>query len=308
MTTEAVFRFAPSPNGALHLGHAFSALLTFDMARALNGRFLLRIEDIDVGRSRADFETQIYQDLAWLGIEWESPVRRQSEHFAFYRDALTRLEAMDLLFPCFASRKDIADAVAASGTSPYPHDPDGTPLYPGLGRALSGEEIAAKKLAGEPYALRIDIARAAAIAADKSGGPVSFLEFDDRGEIREISVNPGRWGDAVIARKDVPTSYHLAVVLDDAFQAITHVTRGQDLLASTDVHRLLQILLDLPQPLYHHHRLIRDETGRKLAKSHEDKSLKSLRENGAQPDDIRKLVGLDKSFEPFDWIPLPRNP
>lgn len=287
---QVVVRFAPSPNGELHLGHAYSALLAYDAARRAGGRFLLRIEDIDIGRCRRHFEAQIYDDLAWLGLEWERPVRRQSEHFATYRKAAAELEALGVLYPCFATRREIAEAARAKGRQM--RDPDGALIYPGLYRDAPPGEIARRRANGEPYALRIDMARAIALARDRVGGHLSFKAFDASGREKEVCADPARWGDAVIARKDVPASYHLAVVVDDALQGVTHVIRGQDLLAATGIHRLLQILLDLPQPLYHHHRLITGENGRKLSKSHRDKSLRSLRQEGATPMDIRRLLGL----------------
>jgi len=292
MAAQPVFRFAPSPNGELHLGHAFSALVAHDMAKRAGGRFLLRIEDIDIGRCRPEFETQILDDLAWLGLEWEEPVRRQSEHFETYREAVAKLDAMGLLYPCFATRKQIAEAVAKKG--PHPLDPEGAPLYPGLCRGLDPAEIGRLKAWRAPYALRIDIARAIDVAREMTGEPISFGEIVVEGlEPERQSAKPARWGDAVIARKDVPTSYHLAVVVDDALQGITHVVRGLDLYAATDIHRLLQILLELPEPSYHHHRLILDEQGRKLAKSRKDESLRALREAGASRGEIRRMVGLE---------------
>ncbi len=285
--TAPVFRFAPSPNGALHLGHAYSALVTHDMARAAGGRFLLRIEDIDLTRARAEYEAQILDDLAWLGLEWGRPVRRQSEHFATYRQALDQLDALGVLYPCFATRKEIAQAV----TSPaHPLDPDGAPLYPGLCKGLPEVAIETRKARGAPFALRLDMDKALALALERNGSPLTFTEIDgDRQEV--IQADPARWGDAVIARKEVPTSYHLAVVVDDAIQGVSHVTRGRDLYAATDIHRLLQVLLGLPEPLYHHHRLITDAQGRKLAKSQRDTSLAALRADGLTPADIRRLVG-----------------
>jgi len=288
MTNQAVFRFAPSPNGALHLGHALSALVTYDMAQEQSGRFLLRIEDIDTERCRPEYETRMLDDLAWLGLSWEEPVRRQSEHFETYTRALTKLEAMNLLYPCFASRREIA-AHARAGHS----DPDGAPLYPGLHSGLSSTEIEVRKSGGEPFALRLHMDKAIKMARTMSPGTLSFSELDPvSGDVKTIAAEPARWGDAVIARKDVPTSYHLAVVVDDAAQGVTHVTRGQDLYAATDIHRLLQVLLSLPEPLYHHHALITDEGGRKLSKSHKDKALASLRAEGASPRDIRAMAGL----------------
>lgn len=288
MTNRPVFRFAPSPNGALHLGHALSALVTFELARKMDGRFLLRIEDIDIGRCRPEYEAQMLDDLAWLGLSWEEPVLRQSEHFTSYAKALDRLSEMGLLYPCFASRKIIATH-AIDGAC----DPDGASLYPGLHKNLSGDEIHTRKSAGERFALRLHMDKAMDRVKTISPAPLIFSELNPENEnISVVSADPARWGDAVIARKDVPTSYHLSVVVDDARQGITHVTRGQDLYAATDIHRLLQVLLGLPEPLYHHHKLLSGEDGRKLSKSHKDKSLSNLRAEGATPQDIRRMAGL----------------
>ena len=282
----AVVRFAPSPNGELHLGHALSALVGFEMAQRLGGRFLVRIEDIDRVRCRPALIEACLADLAWLGLAWEKPVLRQSEHFSVYRAAADRLEAMGLLYPCFATRAEI-EAAATPGL----RDPDGAPLYPGLWASASNSEIARRSQAGERLALRLHMDRAQALAADKLGGrPLTFREIDGRGGEQVIAAQPERWGDVVIVRKDTPTSYHLSVVVDDARQGITHVTRGLDLFAATDVHRLLQVLLDLPEPLYHHHRLITDASGRKLSKSARDTSVRSLREQGWTAQDVRKAV------------------
>jgi len=292
MAAQPVFRFAPSPNGELHLGHAFSALVAHDMARRAGARFLLRIEDIDIGRCRTEFEAQILDDLAWLGLEWEEPVRRQSEHFETYCEAVAKLESMGLLYPCFATRKEIAETVAKKGR--HALDPEGAPLYPGIYRGLDAQRIETLKASGVPHALRIDMARAIEAAREMTGEPISFIETSAKGDGSERRrADPARWGDAVIARKDVPTSYHLAVVVDDALQGITHVVRGQDLYSATDIHRLLQILLGLPEPSYHHHRLILDAQGQKLAKSRKDESLRALREAGASPKEIRRMVGLE---------------
>ncbi len=292
-----VFRFAPSPNGYLHLGHAYSALFTWQMAKATNGRFLLRIEDIDTGRSRSEYETAIYEDLAWLGIEWEEPVRRQSEHFAFYADHLDRLKALDLIYPCFATRREIAEAAKARNKPPL-RDPDGAFLYPGLHRDMPYDERQARIASGESYALRLNMRKAVALAGEMAGGPIRFASFALE-ESRNVSstevVRPERWGDVVLARKEVPASYHLAVTVDDALQSVTHITRGADLLAATDIHRLLQILLNLPEPVYCHHPLVLDETGRKLSKSHGDKSLRSLRAEGRTREDIIRLAGLTRA-------------
>jgi glutamyl-Q tRNA(Asp) synthetase len=284
------FRFAPTPNGYLHLGHALSALVNFDMARATGGRFLLRIEDIDQSRCRPAYEAAIYEDLAWLGIEWPEPVRRQSEHFEDYRAALARIEAHGIVYASFESRAEIAALVAARERhAPWPRDPDGAPLYPGAGRALSSAERQRRIAAGEPYALRLDmaaaIARAGALGWTETGrGP--------QGETGVIAAAPAAWGDVVLARKEMPTSYHLAVVVDDALQGITHVARGQDLFWSTSVHRLLQALLGLPSPVYHHHRLIQDAHGQKLAKSTHATALRALRAEGLTAAGIRRMVGL----------------
>jgi glutamyl-Q tRNA(Asp) synthetase len=289
-TNAPVFRFAPSPNGELHLGHALSALIGYERARSYDGRFLLRIEDIDTGRSRPQFVAGILADLAWLGIGWEEPVVIQSQRLPAYRAAAARLEGMGLVYPCFATRAEIESAVAAGGA----RDPDGAPLYPGLYKGRDAGETARRRAAEEAFALRIDMEAAIALATARLGGaPLEFTELGEDGTPRIIEARPARWGDAVIVRKDTPASYHLAVVVDDAWQGVTHVTRGRDLYPATDLHRLLQVLLDLPAPVYHHHRLITDGTGRKLAKSARDTSLRSLRESGCTPADIRRMVGLD---------------
>jgi glutamyl-Q tRNA(Asp) synthetase len=286
-----VFRFAPSPNGYLHLGHALSALLNADMAHAKGGRMLLRIEDIDTARCRPEFETAIYDDLAWLGLAWEMPVRRQSAHHGEYRAALERLEAMDLVYPSFESRAEIARLIAAhEARAQWPHDPDGAPLYPGNAKAMSRVEKRRRMNAGEAYALRLDmqaaLARVGRLGWRESGeGP--------SGETGCISANPLIWGDIILARKEVPTSYHLSVVVDDAAQGVTDVVRGRDLFHATAVHRLLQALLELPEPVYHHHPLILDAGGTKLSKSTGSTGLRELRAKGASPADIRRLSGLD---------------
>ena len=284
--TTPVFRFAPSPNGYLHLGHAFSALINFDMARATGGRFLLRIEDIDAARCRPVYEQAIYQDLAWLGITWEQPVRRQSAQLDGYRAALTRLEG--LLYASFETRGEIARLVAdRERHAPWPRDPDGAPLYPGDARSLSAAERLRRIEAGEPYALRLDMAAALART-----GALTWIESDCGGKTTSVAARPQMWGDVVLARKETPTSYHLSVVIDDAEQGVTHVVRGQDLFAATAVHRVLQALLALPAPVYHHHRLILDAHGQKLSKSTRATALRALRENGATSADIRRMVGL----------------
>jgi glutamyl-Q tRNA(Asp) synthetase len=287
MSGPPVLRFAPSPNGELHLGHAFSALLGFREARANSGRFLLRIEDLDAGRSQSRFIAGIFADLAWLGLAWEEPVLLQSRRAPAYAEAVARLAAMHLLYPCFATRSMVA-AAAGGG-----RDPDGAPLLR-RPRPDAGAEAARRRAAaGEPCALRLDMRRAVAVAAAKlAGRPLCFCELDAGAAPRTVRARPERWGDAVIVRKDAPASYHLAVVVDDAFQGITQVVRGHDLFAATDLHRLLQVLLDFPAPVYRHHRLITDADGRKLAKRARSMSLAALRGQGLTPADIRRLVGL----------------
>jgi len=276
-----VTRFAPSPTGYLHLGHAASALTGWQAAReAPGGRFLLRIEDIDRTRCRPEYEQAILEDLGWLGLEWEQPVRRQSEHGADYRAALDRLAGRGVLYPCFCTRAAIAAEIAAAGAAP--HGADG-PLYPGLCRRLDPAQRAARLAAGEPHALRLDAAAAAAAV-----GP---LAWEERGEGR-VAVVPGALGDVVLARKDIAASYHLAVVVDDALQGITLVTRGRDLFSATHVHRLLQALLDLPTPTYHHHLLLADATGRRLAKRTGALGLRQLRAAGRTPAEVRALAGF----------------
>jgi glutamyl-Q tRNA(Asp) synthetase len=287
-----VFRFAPSPNGYLHLGHAYSALLNFELARANGGRFLLRIEDIDATRCRPEFEHAIYEDLAWLGIAWEEPVRRQSQHLGEYSMALERLSAMGLVYPSFESRAEIARLVmqqeTATGRS-WPRDPDGAPLYPGNAKALTPaarEQLLAR---GMPYALRLDMA-----AAMAGAGALSWTELGlgPDGESGTVTARPEAWGDVILARKETPTSYHLSVIVDDALQGVTEVVRGQDLFHATSVHRLLQALLGLPEPDYRHHRLIRDADGHKLSKSGRATGLHALRVKGLASAEIRHRIGI----------------
>jgi len=285
-----VFRFAPSPNGYLHLGHAYSALLNFDSARRSGGRFLLRIEDIDAVRSKPEFEAAIYEDLAWLGIDWEEPVRRQSRHLADYRHAVERLSAAGLIYRSFESRAEIAKLVAQREADVgWPCDPDGAPLYPGSAKRMPPEERARSLDSGAPYALRLDMAAASARVGD-----LAWTEHGEGpgGETGVVAARPQAWGDVILARKETPTSYHLSVVLDDALQGVTDVVRGQDLFWSTSVHRLLQTQLGLPQPAYRHHRLVLDGAGQKLSKSTKATALRELRAQGATPVDIRNLVGL----------------
>jgi len=271
-----VTRFAPSPTGDLHLGHAFSALTAFAAARSAGGRFLVRIEDIDRGRCRPAFIESILTDLAWLGLDWEQPVRRQSEHFDAYRAALDTLSAQGLLYPCFCTRKDIAGAGHA------PHGPDG-PLYPGTCRALSAAERAERRESGQPFALRLDSA-----AAIRRSGPLSWHDCS----AGTVTARPDLFGDVVLARKDCPASYHLAVTLDDARQGVTLVTRGEDLFAATHVHRLLQALFELPVPDYRHHPLLTGPDGRRLAKRDHARTLRALRDEGHSPAEVRVLAGF----------------
>ena len=276
-----VTRFAPSPTGHLHIGHAFAAIFAFDAARTAGGRFLLRIEDIDASRCRPEFEAAILADLAWLGLCWEDPVRRQSDHFADYRAALARLEALGVLYPCFCTRADLQREIAASPAAP--HGPDG-PLYPGTCRHLGAAERAQRMAAGEAYALRLDIDKALA-------GLPAPLTFHDAGH-GTITAEPRQFGDVVLARKETPASYHLSVTVDDHLQGVTLVTRGEDLLPATHVHRLLQALLGYAVPAYRHHPLLLDEHGQRFAKRNRSVTLQSLRESGATAVEIRRRVGL----------------
>jgi glutamyl-Q tRNA(Asp) synthetase len=278
--TIVVTRFAPSPTGLLHLGHAYSALFGYHCARAAGGKFLLRIEDIDRSRCRPEFEAAILEDLAWLGLDWDGPIRRQSQHFGNYRDALGRLDALGVTYPCFCTRKDIADEVARSGSAP--HGPDGA-LYPGTCRALPPAETSSRLAAGLPYAIRLHAAKATGLT-----GPLSWR---DR-RAGTVAARPDLLGDVVLARKDVPTSYHLSVVVDDALQGVTLVTRGEDLFHATHIHRLLQALLGLPSPEYHHHALLTDSEGRRFAKRDRALTLRALREAGCSPAEVRTRAGF----------------
>jgi glutamyl-Q tRNA(Asp) synthetase len=275
-----VTRFAPSPTGRLHLGHAYSALFAEAAARQPNGRFLLRIEDIDPARCRPEFEQGVLEDLAWLGLQWETPVRRQSDHLGDYRAALERLESAGLLYPCFCSRKEIQAEVARAVVAP--HGPEG-PLYPGTCRALSASERKSRISLGRPYALRLDVAAGLART-----GPLTWQDLD-RGV---ILAEPQLLGDVVLGRRDAPASYHLAVSLDDDLQGVNLVTRGEDLLAATHVHRLLQSLLDLATPAYRHHRLLTDDKGERLAKRDGAMTLAALRQAGHAPAEVRAMTGF----------------
>jgi glutamyl-Q tRNA(Asp) synthetase len=286
---KPVFRFAPSPNGRLHLGHALSAFLNDDMTKAADGRLLLRIEDIDLTRCTPEFEAGIYADLEWLGIEWEQPVRRQQKHFSEYQAALHSLIERGLVYPSFLTRGEVKTRVAAYERmgEPWPRDPDGTPHYPADDRDRSDEERDAMLVSGLKHAWRLNMNR----ALDLIGEPLFWTETGDERK-GEILAEPAAWGDVVLSRSDAPSSYHLSVVIDDALQGVTHVVRGLDLFHATSVHRLLQNLLNLPQPVYHHHRLVVDTDGRKLSKSEGDTGLAELRATGLSVADIRRLVGL----------------
>lgn len=285
-----VCRFAPSPNGPLHLGHAFSALVNHRAAEVAGGRFLVRIEDVDTARCKPEHEAAIMADLEWLGCPPSEPPTRQSDHFDVYEATLARLEAEGLVYPAFESRAEIARAVIAREIAGnWPRDPDGVPLYPFRRNDVSDEDRARRRAAGDPYVLRLDMAKAVARV-----GTIYWQEAQGNPLGRPVSVtaDPLGWGDVVLARKDAPASYHLAVVLDDAAQSISHVIRGKDLFQATSIHRLLQELLGLPAPVYHHHRLILDIDGRKLAKSTGARSLATFRTTGATQDDIRRLINL----------------
>ena len=280
-----VLRFAPSPNGRLHLGHAYSALLNGDLAERMGGLCRLRIEDIDPQRSKPDLTDAIIADLAWLGLTYPEPVRHQSAHMDAYRAARDGLIDRGLAYPCFCSRGQIqARAGAAGGTA---CDPDGVPLYPGTCRGLDPAVAADNRARDAPHTWRLDMAA----ALRQAGATRGYVAFDATGA-RYVAADPARWGDAVIARRDVPTSYHLAVVHDDAREEITHVVRGRDLEAATDLHVLLQTLLGLPTPRYQHHPLLRDAGGETLAKSRGSQSLAALRTTGVTAPQIRARLGF----------------
>lgn len=284
--TGFVTRFAPSPTGALHLGHALSALTAFEAARAAGGRFLLRIEDIDVTRARPEFEAAILEDLAWLGLSWEQPVRRQSEHMGDYAAALERLRARGLLYRCFRTRREVMEAISAA-----PQGAATEPVFRGS-PPLPAEE-AALLAAGRPFAWRLSLDRAQE-SLGRAWDTLSFVEEGSgpRGEQGPLIARPERHGDVILARKDVGVAYHLAVVVDDALQGVTNVVRGEDLFEATHIQRLLQALLELPTPLYRHHRLVLDEQGKRLAKRDGAEGLQALRERGASPASVRANLGF----------------
>lgn len=285
------FRFAPSPNGYMHLGHAYSALLNWKMAEQHAGEVLLRIEDIDQARSKTEFITAIYEDLTWLGLDWPQPVIRQSERFAYYQAALDQLKSENLIYPAFLSRGEIKQAVVdfEKNGKVWPKDPDGVPLYPDVCRVLSQAERDNRIRNGCAFTWRLDMKK----AIDLAGSSLSWIECDQHLYETVIKADPMQWGDVVVARKDVPTSYHLSVVLDDAEQEINMIVRGQDLYASTSIHRLLQTILGLPEPHYYHHKLILDDNGRKLSKSDGDTSIRTLREiDKLSASDVKALIKL----------------
>ena len=281
MSSAIVTRFAPSPTGLLHLGHVYSALFAFEAARRKGGRFLLRIEDIDFTRCRREFEVAILDDLAWLGIAWETPVRRQSDHRHEYVTVAEQLRVRGLVYPCFCTRKDIQREIQAAGAAP--HGPEG-PMYPGLCRSLSADERQSRITSGESFAMRLDLNRALAEAGD-------HLEWTDL-ERGLQKAQPEILGDVVLVRKDIGCSYHLAVVIDDALQGVTRISRGDDLFEATHVQRLLQAMLGLPTPEYHHHALICDPDGKRLAKRDEAETLRSLRSRGHSALDLRRRLGF----------------
>jgi glutamyl-Q tRNA(Asp) synthetase len=287
MLPAVVTRFAPSPTGALHLGHAYAALFAFDAAHAAGGRLLVRIEDIDAGRSRPDLEAAIFADLRWLGLVWEEPVRRQSEHLDDYAEALGRLAAAGLTYPCFCTRRQILEEISRAASAPQ--GPEG-PVYPGSCRGLDAGEARERVAAGELHVLRLRMDE----ALRRVERPLTFVESGSGIAVPAgvIEVRPEVFGDVVLARKDAPTSYHLAVTVDDALQGVTLVTRGEDLFPSTHVHRLLQELLGLAVPEWRHHRLIRDEAGRRLAKRDAARALAALRAEGVTPAEVRGRIGL----------------
>lgn len=263
-------------------------MVGWQMARQFGGQFFVRIEDIDVSRSQDAYVDATLEDLAWLGLTWDQPVRRQSQNFGAYASAFDRLKEIKVVYPCFATRAEIAKAAG-----PGKVDPDGAPLCEGLSRNRASDDVRDRFARGERAAWRLDMARALSLARSFNGDNIEIHSIDDEGRMNVREACPGKWGDAVILRKDIPASYHLAVVVDDAAQQITHVTRGADLEQATDLHRLLQVLLGLREPIYHHHRLILDETGKKLSKSTKAKSLRALRSKGATPGDIFRAIGLD---------------
>jgi glutamyl-Q tRNA(Asp) synthetase len=283
---RTVTRFAPSPTGYLHLGHVRSALAGWRAARREAGRFLLRLEDIDRTRCRDEYAAAILEDLAWLGIDWDGPVRKQSEHFDDYRRALDRLDALGVLYHCFCTRREIQAEITRAGGAPHG---DVGPIYPGICRRLGAEEVATRRRSGIDYALRLDLARALALT-----GPLVFIESE-----RRQPADPALLGDVVLARKEFPASYHLAVTVDDAIQGVTLVTRGEDLAIATHIHRVLQAVLGLPTPRYRHHPLLTDAAGRRLAKRDGAPAIRSLRQQGMNPGEVIAMAGAAPDPDPL---------
>lgn len=275
---SVVTRFAPSPSGRLHLGHAFSALQAWEFAQKNDGEFILRIEDIDFNRCKPEFESLLKEDLEWLGLKWQEPTRRQSDFMADFHEAADRLKEMGLLYPCFCTRKEILAEIERAGAAP--HGSEG-PVYPGTCRKLNSEERSQRIEAGKDHAWRLDLNA----ALEKVGKPIVWNDRD-KGEIEVKESDWEQLGDVVLVRKDIGTSYHVAVVIDDALQGVTHIIRGKDLYESTHIHALLHELLELPKPIYHHHGLIVDESGKRLAKRDESETLAALREKGEKPEEI----------------------
>src|SRR5271166_2579249 len=282
LATAPVLRFAPSPNGALHLGHAYSALMNERLAAETGGRLILRIEDLDGARCKPRFEAAIIDDLVWLGLRFPAPWRRQSEHRDDYAAALARLDQQGLVYRCFCTRSEAARA--STGL----RDPDGAPLYPGTCRALPSAKAQARLKRGDKAAFRLDMDRARAAAPAQ----LAWVEYGEGAVPSERAAAPAVWGDIVLSGRDLAASYHLAVVVDDALQGVTDVVRGRDLLAATAVHRLLQALLDCPAPRYRHHRLVLDQNGAKLSKSRQSASLAELRGMDLSPGEVRAALGF----------------
>ena len=301
--TPSVFRFAPSPNGHLHLGHAYSALLNQAQCMSLGGRLLLRLEDIDLTRCTPQLEKDLLEDLQWLGIDWTGEPWRQSEHFDDYEQALQTLSEEGLVYRAFMTRGQIKDAVkqlTKSGTT-WPCDPDGSPLYPGDEKNWSTQKVQTQMAEQPAHVWRLNMSAAISHVKGHLNGDIAWIEsgvsaktgLHINDDVRDVLAKPEDWGDVILARSDTPTSYHLSVTLDDAKQGVTHVVRGYDLYHATSVHRLLQTLLGMPAPVYHHHNLILDKSGRKLSKSSKDTSLRALRNAGVSVAEIKQQIGLN---------------
>ena len=290
-------RFAPSPNGKLHLGHAFSAIVSERVAKKFNGKFLIRIEDIDIGRSSAKYEQSIFEDLNWLGLKYDKKIRKQSEHFSLYEVYLKKLRDLDLIYPCWASRTEIKKFINKKDIelNHWPIDPDGQYIYPGIYKGISPAKRSGLMLSGKDFSWRLDMEKAINFAEEKIKSEIFFSEIGLE-PIGLRRIEPHLFGDIIIARKDIPTSYHLSVTVDDSDQNITIITRGLDIYPSTSIHRLLQIILDLPEPKWFHHNLIRNNEGVKLSKSTESTSLESYRKKGFSKKNIVKKINDLESF------------